>query len=173
MERPTVAAHFVLLLMDYCRLHDLPAGRLLAEAGLPAQALDDVDARLAFSDYSHMLDCATEMLADDNLGLRLGTLVRPGNYGAHGLSLLACPSIRELVPRMVRYAALVHDACRDEVEERGDEWILHWRSNLAGNADPGRHHSELNFAATVAMARWMTGRDITPLWVSFRHPEPK
>ena len=169
----TVAAHYVRLLAGHCESHGLPTARLLSEVELPIDALDDVDARIPFTAYGLMMEFASESLRDPNLGLHLGQAFRPGYLGAYGLVLQACTTFRDLIPRMVRYAALMHDACRDEVEERDGQFILRWRSNLPDNADPGRHHSELNFASIVVQASWMAGvDDETPLWVSFRHSRP-
>lgn len=168
----TVAIHYVRLLTDHCSLNGLAPQRLLAEVGLPDTVLDDLDARLPFADFTKMMICAADWLQDPNLGLHLGQAFRPGYLGVQGIALLACPTVRDLVPRMVRYAALIHNACSDEVEERDGQWILHWRSNLPGNADPGRHHVELNFASIAVTARWLTGVQQAPSWVSFRHCPP-
>jgi AraC-like DNA-binding protein len=170
---PTVAVNYVRLLADYAGWHGLPAAALLQEAGLPAGALDDVDARLLFRDFDRMMEHAADKLGDPNLGLHLGQEMRIGHLGAYGLMMVSCSTIAELVPRMVRYAALMHEACRDEIEEARDAWILHWRSNLPGNAAPGRQHVEHNFASIVAIRGWATGKEVVPLWVSFRHPRPE
>lgn len=169
---PTVAVSYVRLLADYAGWHGLPVAVLLQEAGLAAGALDDVDVRLLFRDYARMMEHAVQGLSDPNLGLHLGQQMRIGHLGAYGVMMASCSTVADMVPRMVRYAALMHEACRDEIEERGGEWILHWRSNLPGNVSPGRQHVEQNFASMVAMHAWATGKETAPLWVSFRHPQP-
>lgn len=65
-----------------------------------------------------MIERATEWLRDPNLGLHVGQAMRPGYMGAHGFSLMACATVRDLLPRLQRYTILLYEGCRDEFEER-------------------------------------------------------
>ncbi|MFC5695466.1 AraC family transcriptional regulator [Pseudomonas sp. GCM10022186] len=169
---PTISVCYVRLLADYACQHGLSVQDLLQGVGLSADALLDAESRLAFHCYAEMMELVAHKLEDVNLGLHLGQQMRIGHLGSYGLMMMSCATIAELVPRMVRYAALMHEACRDEVEEANGEWILHWCSNHPENVCPGRHHVEQNFASLVTMQAWATGKTVHPLWVSFRHARP-
>ncbi len=68
--------------------------------------------------FLQMIERATEWLRDPNLGLHVGQAMRPGYMGAHGFSLMACATVRDLLPRLQRYTILLYEGCRDEFEER-------------------------------------------------------
>jgi hypothetical protein len=169
----TVAAHFVRLVAEYAAAQGLSLPLLLAGAGLPPDGLDDPDARLPFRAFDRLCLGAADALADPGLGLRLGRTIKPGHFGPHGFGLISCTTVRELLQHSMRYSGLVMDACRNELVFGDTEVVRYWRSNLPGGAPVGRLQDDLNMAAWVTLARWITGRsDITPRWVSFRHAAP-
>lgn len=165
----TVAGHFARLVVDYAASRDLAPDDLLANAGLAHVCFDD-DARMSFADFSRLCEHAARMLGDPCLGLHAGESVRPGYLGSHGIALMSCTNVRELLDRSLRYSRLVYDACRNEIDIRDGLCIRYWRSALPGKAAVGRIQDELNMALWVCLARWICGRsDLDPSWIAFRH----
>jgi AraC-like DNA-binding protein len=170
----TVAMHYVRLVTDYCGRHGVPSVRLLAPLGRDVAMLEDREARLPYAEFHALLEEASRILSDANLGLHVGVSAQPGYYGPYGFTLMTCRTTRDLLARSVRYSALVSDAYRIEVEQRTDEVIRYWKSNLPDPTLPGRLHEQLNLAAWITMARWVTALpDLAPRWIACRHrPAP-
>ena len=165
--------HYVRLVTDYGDRRSLPAARLFAEAGLDTRLLDQREARLPYRGFEQLLERAAAALDDPVLGLHVGASAQPGYYGPYGFTLTTCGTAREVLARSTRYSALVSDAYRVEFAEQGDELIRYWRSNLSGGARPRRLHEQLNSAAWLTMARWVSGQpELNPNWIAFCHVRP-
>ncbi len=172
-RQATVAVHYVRLLTDYCERQGLPAAGLFRDQGLEPALLDERDARLPYAEFQALLERAATRLKDPCLGLHVGAQAQPGYYGPYGFTLMTCRSAQELLVRSVRYSFLVCDAYRIEVVRKAQEGIRYWRSNLPGGAAHGRLHEQLNAAAWLTMARWVTAQPRLSLrWISFRHSVP-
>ncbi|MBH1964295.1 MAG: AraC family transcriptional regulator [Comamonadaceae bacterium] len=170
----SVAVHFFQLLADYTERKGLAMPVLLARAGLPTSAArGDANGRVPFDVFRALCDAAAELLCDPSLGLHLGASIRPGHLGSHGYALMNCTDALDLARQSARYSALTIDACCNVIEQRGDEFVRTIHSNLPGNAPLGRICEDLQHAIAITFGRWITNReDATPLWASFRYPQP-
>ncbi len=172
-DRFTVSTHYLRLLTDYAAAHGLSLPELCGRCNLELSILSQPDARVDFASYSSLLDCLSKVLNEPNIGLKVGATARLGHLGTSGLAQMACSTVQELLPRMVRYNALIIDAFYDDLELSGNEVVMRWCSRLPENIPLSRHHAELNFAVTQSLIPHFTGREVFPTRVWFRHKAPE
>ncbi len=167
-----IAVAFVRIVVDYCRSQGLGEAALLKAAGLADDTLSDPDSWLSLMDFLRLFQTGMDLLQDENFGLHVGQHIKPGYYGVQGYAVISSANGREALVRAQRYYRLVSGVGQMDIEEREDEVVLLWRSNLPGNPYPGRQQAEMVITAWVSLARWAAGLDLAPSWVSFRHPAP-
>lgn len=169
----SVGVHYMRLLTDYAASHGLPLERLLASAGISPETMNDPNGRVPFADFARACEIAATLIGEPGFGVRLGASIQAGHLGSHGYALMSCTDAREMVQQSTRYSALTIDAGHNEFEQRGDEFVRYWRSNLPGGAPLGQLQDELHQATFVTLARVLGNRhDLSPNWVSFRHAKP-
>lgn len=169
----TVAVHFLRLLTDYAERQGLPTDALLAEQGLPMSIFDDPNGRVAYKIFDALCETTARRLNEDNLGLKLGKHIRPGHLGSHGLALMSCATVRDLIEQSARYSALTIDAGHNIFELRDREYVRVWRSNLPHGRSLGRIQDELQQSIAVHLCQYLANRsDLKPAWVAFMHPRP-
>lgn len=173
VEDIKITVAFARLLVDYCRARGLGEVPLLKAAGLPENALANPDDWLGLFEYLRLFQSGVDLLQDRNFGLHVGQHIKPGYYGVQGYAVISSANGREALVRAQRYYRLVSGVGQMDIEERGEEVVLLWRSNLPGNPFPGRQQAEMVITAWITIARWAAGLDIAPSWVTFRHPEPE
>lgn len=173
-EHPfTVAVHFLRLLTDYAQQHGIPTPTLLAEQGLSLAVFDDPNGRVPYAAFDALCQLTAQKLNEPHLGLKLGQHIRPGHLGSHGLALMSCATMRDLVQQSARYSALTIDAGHNEFELRGTDHVRIWRSNLPDGRSLGPIQDELQQAIAVYLCQYLANRtDLKPNWVSFTHTKP-
>lgn len=180
MDNPVALASSVSVaylqgLLDYLERHGVDSAALLERARLSPQLLTQRDQRIAASTYLDLLDLGVRLSGDDCLGLHLGEAVRPGYYGVLGYLIMSCATLADALHRQARYAALVGNLGRvelaDEPPREGLEPLVahSWQPLLAQQQ---RQLSEETLAAWVTFGHWISGLDIPPTEVRFRHAAP-
>lgn len=147
------------------------ADRFLERAGVDASTLAEDDARVPLRTAVRAWEAAAEVSGDPAFGLRFPSRVPRGTMSVYEYVLRSSESVGAALDRMVRYQRLVHEAVSVHVEERGDElWLAH-RLSAPGLASP-RHAVEAAVAGWIVQIRSLTGREIDPILVCFRHQAP-
>jgi AraC-like DNA-binding protein len=163
----------VLRVVEFCRARGLDADALCREAGLTAAALAEPDARVGYDVAAAIGERALARTGDDNFGLHLAEDVRDTRQFDAGLLLLmASPTVRVALERMVRHQRLWGDGDRATLVRIPGG--LRVRYTLRGSAGAyARHADECALAEIAVGIRVLTGRDLRPRGVRFRHPAPR
>lgn len=143
---------------------------VLAEAGQGSD-LPDLP-RLPHDVVSAIWRAALRLTGDAQLGLHVGEQVRPGSFDALGQLLMTCATLGEAAEQADRFAALVGGGGRFAArQEQGGLRLLYLPF------DPGwpcrRQRVEAVLTATLTFTRWLSGADIAPREVRFRHDSPE
>jgi AraC-like DNA-binding protein len=163
----------VLRVVEFCRARGHDADALCREAGLNAPGLADPDARVGYDVAAALGERALALTGDDNFGLHLAEDVRDTRQFDAGLLLLmASPTVRVALERMVRHQRLWGDGDRATlVRVPGG---LRVRYTLRGTTGAYARHADECAMAEIALGiRVLTGRDLRPRAVRFRHPPPR
>ena len=169
----SVGVHFLRLLMDYVSRSGLSADDLLAQAEIDAKGLSDPNGRVSYARFHQLCEMAAQSLQEPCFGLKLGQSIQAGYLGSYGFALMSCSTATELMQQSARYSALAMDAGHNVFEQRGQEFVRIWHSNLPGTTSLGRLQDELQQAIGVSLARSLVNRpDLNPNWVSFQYAQP-
>lgn len=170
----SVAAGYVRTLLDAVQdsahaTRRVSSAAVLAEAGL-APDLPDA-ARLPHDMVSAIWLAALRLTGDAQLGLHVGEQVRPGSFDALGQLLMTCATLGEAAEQADRFAALVGGGGRFAARKE-DEGIRLLYLPFDPDWPCRRQRVEAVLAATLTFTRWLSGAEIVPRAVRFRHAAP-
>lgn len=120
--------------------------------------------------YYGLLERAT---AEDDFGLpfRYGSSIRVDDFGALGLGLKTASTLRDALQRLVRYILVLSNTLEYELydEVGGGQFVLSRPNHRRG----AQLANECALAAVTTLLREITDSTVTPVAVSFRHPQPR
>jgi AraC-like DNA-binding protein len=163
----------VLRVVEFCRVRGHDADALCREAGLTPTALAEPDARVGYDVAAAVGERALALTADESFGLHLAEDVRDTRQFDAGLLLLmASPIVRVALERMVRHQRLWGDGDRATLLRVPGGLRVRYALRGATGAY-ARHADECAMAEITVGIRVLTGRDLRPRAVRFRHPAPR
>jgi AraC-like DNA-binding protein len=168
----TISARVVVRLAHFVerRGHDPEA--LCRSVGLSLVTLLEPDARVPYALAEKLGMSAAELSRDPNIGLHLAEDVSDTRfYDAGVLLMMASPSLGASLERMQRYQRYWGDGERSVLVASSHG--LYVRCQLPGaTGEYQRHADECALAEIVLGARVLTGQDVLPRVVRFRHAAP-
>src|SRR5512145_1309001 len=122
MESPaplasSVSVAYLQGLLDYLARQGIDSGELLVRVQLSPVILGQRDQRVAASAYLELLAEGVRLTGDEQLGLHLGEAIRPGYYGVLGYLIMSCATLADALHRQARYASLVGNLGRVELDD--------------------------------------------------------
>lgn len=153
------------------RARGMDVEAVLARAGLPAAALDDVDGYVSYRSLMALLELVAATSEDANFGLHTAEqFVDAATLGIVGFAARSSTDLREAIDRVARYARLVNENTELTVTSTaGGIRVDH--GPIAPLAWP-RHYAELALAALLTLSRAWTGVAFPAGAVGFRHARP-
>lgn len=163
----------VLRVVEFCRARGHDAEALCRDVGLTPAALAEPEARVGYDVAAAVGERALALTGEENFGLHLAADVRDARQFDAGLLLLmASPTVRVALERMVRHQRLWGDGDRATLARVPGG--LRVRYTLRGTTGAyARHADECAMAEIAVGIRVLTGRDLRPRAVRFRHPAPR
>jgi len=142
---------------------------VLAGVGFSLSDFDNPELRIGYSLVLRLISNALEQTRERDLGLLAAERIAPHDldfleYGARAQSTL-----KDAFEFQSRYFALMHEGVDRAIQVTQDRATIRY---LLGDLPPCALISEYIQAASVFVARRITGRDITPLEVHFASPRP-
>ena len=163
----------VLRVVELCRRRGHDVDALCARAGLTQAALAVPDARVLYATAARLGEAALEITGDESFGLHLATDVRDvGSYDAGTLLLMASPTVRVALERMVAYQRYWGDGDRATLVRAHGGITIRYRVPGAEGAY-ARHADECAMAEMTIGVQVLTGRPLRPRLVRFRHAAPR
>lgn len=167
----TVAASYVRALLDWGEQCGVAPAGLLAAAGLPADAVNRPGARFSFGVWAELFRQGEVLSGDSDFGLHVGEHIKPAHYNILGYLTMSCRNLAEAIEGLLQFEPLVGTVARSQVTSDAGGCIhLQWQCPF--QPFPPRHIGETTLASWVSYARWITGRNESPIAVHFQHPEP-
>lgn len=151
---------------------DFSGDPTLADAvGIDAADLDDPDATIPLLAYYELLERAAAITANTHFGCHFAvywhTQTRHRDRGAVGLLVRSSPNLRIMCDRLLRFQRYWNSGDVYEVEERGGEFAIRYRS-WGTWREAHRHMAEKTVADIIAVVR-AVDPTCQPLAVSFPH----
>ena len=103
LTKPAVPVGYARLILDVAATHDVEADRLLAAAEVPADLLDDPNARLSAVQSGSLLYHAMEMSGEPAFGYEIGLHSSLTSHGIMGYGLLSSSTVRQAINLSERY----------------------------------------------------------------------
>jgi AraC-like DNA-binding protein len=167
-----LSARMLLRVAEFCRSRGHDAGALCKSAGLDLAVLSEPSARVHYDAAARLGEKALEVTRDDNFGLHLAADVQDTrNFDTGTLLLMASPTVRSALERMVRHQRYWGDGERASVHRARGGLAIRYALPGAEGAY-ARHADECAMAEIALGVRFLTGRPLHPRLVRFRHAPP-
>ncbi|UXU85782.1 AraC family transcriptional regulator [Burkholderia sp. S-53] len=153
------------------RASGLDPYRMLAEAGLPADSLTEVDLKIPAEKVALLLELSAQHSGVEAFGLRMAEGRRASNLGPLALYVRDEPTLRHALNAAARYSHLQNEAVFISVEEDANVAIIR-EELLAGEGVPVRQGTELALAVMFRLLRFFLGEEWRPKRVCFTHGAP-
>jgi len=144
----------------------------LRSLDLDPEPFKSPDTRLPIETYLHIQDSAAEYTGDRNFGLHMGEYAEPGSWSILGYLMMNCKTLGEAFEKAGRYSRVIGNLIDGKVEIKFNRVkVIYYTPPHAPKMS--RHCFESTFASSVRMMRTLSGRDLSPLEVTFIYPEPE
>ncbi len=168
----SLSARVVVRITDFVAARGHDAESLCKSAGLALESLRDPEARVPYAVVDELGERAAALVGDPNMGLHLAMEVPNAVRFDPGLLLLmASPSIRAAFGRMERYQRHWGDGQRARLLPADGGMRVRY-SMPPPHDRPQRHNDECALAEMVIGIRTLSGANVTPRVVRFRHAAP-
>lgn len=169
----TISARMVARVVEACRARGHDAEALCRSAGLSLSTLSEPDARVTYAVAAALGERALAVTGDADFGLHLAQDVGDTrHYDAGVLLLMASPTIRVALERMVAHQRYWGDG--DRVSSRPVPGGVSLRYLLTGaTGEYARHSDECALAEVALGVRALSGQELRPRVVRFRHAAPR
>lgn len=173
MASATIAARMVLRIVDHCRARGVDGESLCRELGLSPASLTEPGARVPYQTIALVGERALALTGDEAFGLHLaGDAGKREQIDAGLLLAMASPTVRVALEKVARYQRFWGDGDRTKLVRLRDGVAV--RYALPGASGTyARHADECAMAEIAIGVRALSGHDLTPRVVRFRHGPPR
>jgi AraC-like DNA-binding protein len=163
----------VLRVVEHCRARGLDVDALCRATGVSAATLAEPGARVTYEVAALVGERALALTGDESLGLRLASDVASrGQMDAGLLLLMASPTVRVALERMATHQRFWGDGDRTKLVPLRDGLVVRYALPGASGAY-ARHADECAMAEIAIGLRALSGQDLVPRAVRFRHTPPR
>jgi len=143
---------------------------LLAEAGIPASILADLDGYLPAGSSRKLWERAVAIAKDDCLGIHVAMAAPVSAFDVHAYAMLSSPTLSGALYRVCRYQRLINEGTELTLEDDGGDGVL--RHGLLGGGAVSRQTAEFLAVTWLRLGRMVTGTAWSPVQVFFAHDRP-
>lgn len=158
-------------LLETISAMDASPDDVLRATGVRRPVLENVDAFIATSSFTALLEEASRATRDRCFGLHFGERFDPKDVGALAYLIFNSPDVGTAIANIERYLQIHNSAARVSFSMEGERGSLRYLV-AEGTAQPMRQHNEYSMAVAVKTFRLLTGTQWIPLEVQFAHEPP-
>lgn len=175
MRETSVAASVVADMLQYLEQRGVPSATTRRACGISVSFPAQADERVPGSEVERLWRFAVEQMNDPVVGLHMTEASSPGTLDIVGYVVLSCRTIGDVLDRLARYARLLNDGMRIEVERTKLAAVC--RCTFVESMDNYLLRSPEQAMSTVwaGLARElgrMTAKPLTAREIWFRHASP-
>ncbi|MBP9904374.1 MAG: AraC family transcriptional regulator [Rhodoferax sp.] len=160
-----------LMVLRLMELHGLDSQQLIAELGVSAQTLCDVQARIPARVADLAFERAMQRLPDPAFALRASECWHPSNLGTMGYAWLSSRTLHTGLKRLERFSRIIGDDFSYEVRE--DQDGLHVTHDHGRGDNPVGHvMTDFTLSIIFDMCRSNFGSRLSARQVQLRRPWP-
>lgn len=171
MGLPKVLSGALSELERYLARYDVALQPLLDELGMDRPARDDPYARMPLDQFARILEAATFLTCDGEIGLRLSVIYDPWATGLLGYAAENAPTLRDKARSWARYAGFWISGPEMRFEEGGGVGQLTWETPEL--YCPVTQIVDLGLGHCVSRLRRVAGKAWSPITVDIAHGAPE
>lgn len=177
MQEKTFSGYLTRSLIQFAAHQGLDVEELCVKVGLAPIVLTTPDQRVPASVHYAVWREVVKQTGDADLGLHFGEAFNVSNYGIVGYILLNCQTLADVFEKYCRYTYLFCQGvpCQFSISEGMAFFECNFSSRLTFQHDQlkeSRYDAECTFASTLTAVKALTGKELRPSMVSFRHASP-
>ncbi len=165
-------ARWAVIVMRELEATRIATDPLLKEARLTRHQVSDPDAKIPFYKHAAILTLAAEATGDGCLALNLSLRMDPRQAGALGYVLLNSTTLGEALTNWQRYLHVMTEGWEVDLENEGENVAIVGRMMVPLGAYE-RQVAEGAASVTLQFCELITGKNIAPTRIEFRHSKPK
>lgn len=169
LDPRTVSTAYVRALLGTVESAGVSPQQMLQGVPVDAKQLAQANGRVGVGVSRLIWDRALLLTGDTLLGLKVAQSMKPTTFRVLGLATMSCATLEHAVGVMLRYQRLVSESgtLAAQAWTDGNVALVHTEQTLRVRILP--QQVEAVIAGMFCQARWLAGRDLVPLAVSFRH----
>lgn len=177
MQEKTFSGYLTRSLIQFASHQGVDIEQLCLKVGLDLTVLTTPDQRIFASVYYAVWREIVKQIGDENLGLHFGEAFNVGNYGIVGYVLLNCPTLADVFEKYCRYTYLFCQGIPSQLSVSNGMAFFecHLSPHIifqSGLLKESRYDAECTFASVLAAVKSLTGKELCPSMVAFRHAPP-
>lgn len=142
---------------------------LLETSGLTTAQMKNPHARIAVRDQIRFLDKAAAALADDLLGFELAGQVDLRELGLLYYVLASSENLGIALTRLTRFSSILNEGVRIACRQASEQPIVVTFDYVGVQRTHDCHQIEFFLTILLRLCRALTGRQLTPIRIAFRH----
>ncbi|MEB3213234.1 MAG: AraC family transcriptional regulator [Leptolyngbyaceae bacterium] len=177
MQEKTFSGYLTRSVIQFAAHQGMDIQALCFKVGLDPIVLTTPDQRISASNHYAVWREVIKQTGDEHLSLHIGEAFNVGNYGIVGYILLNCQTLADVFEKYCRYTYLFCQGVPSQlsISEGMASFECICGPGLTFQDNPpeaSRHDAECTFASTLAAVKSLTGKELRPSMVSFRHASP-
>jgi AraC-like DNA-binding protein len=169
---PLVRAAALTNYAEVARAAGLNPIRMLGDAGIGANVLQDPDLRIPAERVARLLEASAAASGVESFGLQMAETRRLSNFGPIGMLIRDQPTLRDSLVLMLRYHALLNGALSLVIEEAAGTVVIREDVIVGAGVSP-RQAIELAIGVMLRLIRSIVDPQWRPTRVCFVHPAPR
>jgi AraC-like DNA-binding protein len=168
LDPRTVSMAYLRSVLAAAAASGVGAERILQDLPLDPATLETPDARLGVGLVRRIWERALALTGDGLLGLNAGQNMKPGNFRVLGMAIMSCATLQQAIGALLRYQRLVSESGTLTAKTMADGKFALLHTEMTRRALLPQQ-IEAVLAAIYHQARWLSGRNVLPVEISFRH----
>ena len=171
LAKRTVSVAFIDSLLYAAEQMGIDKTKLYSVLNISPDTHTEPTNRVSESVMHQLFDEILSQSESDAIGLEIGRLSRPGTYNALGYAAMSCSNLWEAFQLIPRYEAIVMEIGKTRVENHENKLHLIW--GTTSPKDVSQLLADTIMASWLTLARWLTGKTISPSLTQLSYPEPE
>lgn len=142
---------------------------ILAQAGLDQDSIKASDGRISLADTLSLWRSVELLSSDPLFGFHMGLSLKPAHFQLLAFTMLSSPTLGDAVEKILKYQRLISDGGTFTLFQQADHQAKIIYTPSVKNFS--YHQIDAVMAAILSFARWLLGREISPLHIALSHTE--
>jgi AraC-like DNA-binding protein len=164
----TVSLLWVRGVLQAARLQGLNESEIFEKAGLDHDCLNVRSERISLDDTLAIWRSVEQLSEDPLFGFHMGQSLKPAHFQLLAFTMFSSSTLGNAIEKILKYQRLISDGGEFTLIPQEDNTSLVYTPTASNFS---YHQIDAVLVATLSFARWLLGREITPLKLTFTHDD--